>query len=106
MLPLLLQDAPQGDASPFASLFPMVLILVLFFFMIIRPQQKQRKAEEKTRNELAKGDRVVTSSGVIARVSSVKPIEVVLDLDGSARMTVLKSAITQRLDPESEADKK
>lgn len=106
MLPLLLSDPPQGDASPLASLLPFVLIAVLFYFMIIRPQQKQRKADEKTREELAKGDRVVTTAGIVARVHSVQPTEVVLDLDGSARLTVLKSAIAQRLTPGSDSDKK
>jgi preprotein translocase subunit YajC len=97
MLPLLLQNPPAGDVSPFSGILPLIPIFLIFWFMIIRPQQKQRKEEEKMRNELAEGDRIVTTAGIVAKVVRVKDSEVVIDLDGSARMTVLKSSVLQRI---------
>lgn len=97
MLPLLFQAPPAGDVSPFSGILPLIPIFLIFWFMIIRPQQKQRKEEEKMRSELASGDRVVTTSGIVAKVVRVKDTEVVLDLDGSSQMTILKSSVLQRV---------
>lgn len=68
---LLLLQSPGGSALP-ALLFQFGLIFLIFWFLIIRPQQKQRKQHEEALRNLKRGDRVVTSGGVIAEVIHIK----------------------------------
>jgi preprotein translocase subunit YajC len=90
MTPFLLQ-AGGGDMFSFPIM--MIGVFVIIYFMAIRPQQKERKKMDALRNALKKGDRVMTQGGILAKVQQVREKEVVLDLDGSARLTVLKAAI-------------
>jgi len=63
------QDAGQGD--PLFSLFPLVLIFVVFYFLLIRPQQKRQKEHKEMVQGLSVGDEVVTAGGVLGKVTSV-----------------------------------
>jgi preprotein translocase subunit YajC len=67
---VLLQAASGGSFTPL--LFQFGLIFVIFYFLLIRPQQKQRRDHEDTLKRLKRGDRVVTSGGVIADVIHIK----------------------------------
>ncbi len=49
----------------------LLLMLVIFFFFIILPQQRRTRKEKNYMNNLKKGDRVITKSGVHARVMEV-----------------------------------
>lgn len=89
--------APGGDLLG-GMLVPLGAMFAIMYFIVIRPQNKERKKQEELRKQLKKGDRVVTQSGIVADVRQVKDgNEVVLDLDGSAKMTVLRSTIVQVL---------
>lgn len=69
----LLQAAPGGGGSALpALLFQFGLIFLIFYFLIIRPQQKQRKRHEEALRNLKKGDRVVTTGGIVAEVVHIK----------------------------------
>ena len=54
-----------GPASMLIQLVPIVLVLGIFFFLVIRPQQRERRRREQMLAALKKGDRVVTSGGLI-----------------------------------------
>jgi preprotein translocase subunit YajC len=100
MTPFLLQ-AGGGTADVFSFPLMMLGVLAIMYFIAIRPQQKERKKMEALRKALKKGDRVMTQGGVLAKVQQVKGNEIVLDLDGSSRMTVIQAAI-QTVFPEGE----
>jgi preprotein translocase subunit YajC len=103
VLPLVILLQADAPRSPFSDMFILMPVIFLIFYVIaIRPQQKERKKMEALRNAVKKGDRVMTQGGILAKVQQVKDKEVVLDLDGSARMTVLKAAI-QTVFPEGGA---
>lgn len=53
-------------------LFQFGLIFLIFYFLIIRPQQKQRKRHEEALRTLKKGDRVVTTGGIVGEVVHLK----------------------------------
>ena len=59
-----------GSLSPF--LIQVVLILGIFYFFLIRPQQQQRKKHEEALRAIKRGDRIVTSGGVIGEVVHIK----------------------------------
>jgi preprotein translocase subunit YajC len=90
MTPFLLQ---AGGADVFSFPIMMIGVMVIIYFIAIRPQQKERKKVDALRAALKKGDKVMTQGGILAKVQQVRDKEVVLDLDGSSRMTVLKAAI-------------
>ena len=65
------QPAPSGGGlTPLLIQFG--LIFLIFYFLIIRPQQRQRKRHEESLRNLKRGDRVVTSGGIIAEVIHIK----------------------------------
>ena len=50
------------------SLFPLILIFVVFYFLLIRPQQKKMKELDVMRNNLKKGDEIITSAGIYCKI--------------------------------------
>ena len=61
--------APAGlDIMQFA---PLVLIFVVFYFLLIRPQQKKAKAHRAMIGAVKRGDQIVTSGGIIGKVTKV-----------------------------------
>ena len=61
--------APQGQGDPLMSFLPLILIFVVFYFLLIRPQTKRAKEHRKMVSELKVGDEVVTSGGVLGKIS-------------------------------------
>ena len=74
-----------------------VLIFVVFYFVLIRPQQKRAKELAKLVGSLKSGDKVITTSGVVGTVISVKDTTVTLK-SFDAKMEVTKSSVTQILE--------
>ncbi len=59
----------QGQgASIIGSLLPLIIIFAVFYFLIIRPQQQQAKKHKEMVDNLKKGDKIVTTGGIIAEV--------------------------------------
>ena len=72
VLALLQGSGGVGGGSLTPLLFQFGLIFLIFYFLIIRPQQKQRKSHELALRNLKRGDRVVTTGGIIADVVHIK----------------------------------
>ncbi|WP_213358313.1 preprotein translocase subunit YajC [Chlamydiifrater phoenicopteri] len=91
-----------ADSTSGGSFTPSALMLVVaiffFYFILWRPEQKRRKAAEKTRSELAKGDKV-TAMGIIGTVDQVLEHTVILNI-ASGKIEVLKAAVNEVLKPE------
>ena len=68
---LALQQSGQGSLVN-AFTVQIVLIIAIFYFLIIRPQQKQRKTHEEALRNLKRGDRIVTTGGIIGDVIHIK----------------------------------
>ena len=70
---LVLQAPPAGGAPSLTPLlFQFGLIFLIFYFLIIRPQQKQKKRHEEALRTLKRGDKIVTSGGIIGEVVHIK----------------------------------
>jgi len=88
------QDAaPSARNSMFSTIMMIALAVVFFYFILWRPEQKRRKASEKMRSALKKGDRV-TAMGIIGTVSRIQDQTVTLKMVEGAKIEVLKAAIT------------
>ena len=72
------QGQPQSPGSTMGMFVPMILMVVIFYFLLIRPQQKKAKEHTKMVNTLKSGDSVVTRGGVVGAVQSVKETTVTI----------------------------
>ncbi len=88
--------AGQTEANPLLSFLPLILMIVVFYFLLIRPQQKRQRDVQKLIENLKKGDHVVTSGGIIGTVTSLQNDYVVIKVGDSetTKIEVLKSAVT------------
>jgi preprotein translocase subunit YajC len=84
-----------GDPSAaWIQFAPLVLIVVMFYFLLIRPQQKRMKAHQEMIAAVKRGDVVVTSGGLIGKVKSVQDDEVRLELAPNVEVRAVRSTIT------------
>jgi len=90
--------AADDGGSGIASLIPLVLIIVIFYFLLIRPQQKRLKAHQAMIGELKKGDKVVTSGGILGTVHDVSEDTVRVEIADKVRVTVKRDTITSLAD--------
>ena len=93
--PLLAAAAPSGADFFFKSVFPLVLIFIIFWFLMIRPQQRRMKAHQAAILAVKKGDRVVTGGGLIGKVTKVGDHEVEVELAQGIRVQAVKSTLSQ-----------
>ena len=84
----------SGDLMSF---LPLIVIFVLFFFMIIRPQMKAAKAQREMITAFQKGDEVVTSGGIVGKVTKVTESFVSLEIAANTEITVQKQAVQSAL---------
>lgn len=89
--------AASAPATDFTRFLPLIVIFVLFFFMIIRPQMKQAKEQRNMIAALQKGDEVVTSGGIVGKVTKVTEAFVVLEIAENTEISVQKHAIMSAL---------
>ena len=84
----------SGDLMAF---LPMVAIFVVFYFLLIRPQQKRAKETRAMLEALQKGDEVVTSGGVVGKISKISEGYAEVDIAPNVTITVQRSAISLML---------
>ena len=91
----LLLFAPSGQAGTGFGvlLFQIALVIGIFYFLIIRPQRRQQEQHRQLLASLQRGDRVVTSGGLVGEVIHIKDDEVTLKT-GESRVVVMRSGIT------------
>lgn len=91
-------NALAAEAEPagggIASLVPLILIMVIFYFLLIRPQQKKIKEHKNMVAELKKGDKVVTGGGIYGTIAKVKEDLLELDIADGVRVKVKSDTIT------------
>ena len=59
------------DGNSLAQFIPLILIFVIFYFFLIRPQQKKVKEHKAMVENLKRGDKVVTSGGIVGTVERI-----------------------------------
>jgi len=77
---------------------PLLALVAIFYFLIIRPQQKAQKEHAAMLESLKKGDKIVTSGGLIAEV--VKPEEdfIKIKLNDSTIVKIDRNYVAKKLD--------
>jgi preprotein translocase subunit YajC len=87
------QSVGGGDIQSWTSFLPIVLMFVLLYFMMIRPQMKRQKELKTMLDALQKGDEVITSGGVLGRISKVSDSYVTVEIAANTEVQVQKSAV-------------
>ena len=88
-------EGEEGGFDPTIIIF-LVLIFGVMYFLMIRPQRKRQKDQERLVEELRKGDSVVTAGGIHGVVESLSEDSVVLKIESGATMRVSRSSVVSK----------
>lgn len=98
LTPILAETTAPAEVSPLIQNLimwgPIVLIVVLMYFVMIRPQRKKQKEEQKMRNSIRVGDEITTIGGICGRVINIKEDALVIETGADrSKMTIKKWAL-------------
>jgi preprotein translocase subunit YajC len=96
--PAFAQGAPAaGGGDIFLQLVPFVLIFIIMWFLIIRPQQRRVKDHQEMIKNVRRGDTVVTSGGIIGKVTKVTEDSTDIDVEiaDGVKVKVARSMISE-----------
>lgn len=83
-----------SDQNPTTSIIFLVLIFGVFWLFMIRPQVKKQKAQQKFKEEIGKGDKVITIGGIHGKILEVQDTTFVIEVEGGNRLKIEKSAVS------------
>jgi preprotein translocase subunit YajC len=86
--------AANGTATFMAQIFPLILIFIIFYFLLIRPQQKRMKQHQAMIGGVKPRDTVITSGGLIGKVTKVDEHEIELEVATGVKVRVVKSMLS------------
>src|SRR6056297_2475998 len=95
----ILMAQPQGsggEQSPLLSLWPLLLIIVVFYLFMIRPQVKKQKELRKYRENLQQGDKIITTGGIYGKIVGVQERSVIVEVEDQSQLKIDKNAIVQK----------
>lgn len=97
----------QGGGGMMGGFITIGLIFLVFYLLLIRPQQKQQKKLGQMRENLKKGDKLITTGGMFGTVDTVNPNSVIIYVNDKVKIEIAKSAISGlRNDKKQETEKK
>lgn len=94
------QAAPAAQGGADSSLLSMLLLVLMFvvlYFVMIRPQMKRQKEHKTMVEALAKGDEIVTSGGVLGKVSKLGDTFLHVEVANGVELQVQRTAVVQVL---------
>jgi len=89
--------APQqgaGKSNPLTSLLPFLLIIVVIYFFMIRPQSKKAKQAKLFKEEIKRGDKIVTIGGIIGKILEVRENEFLIEVGDGVKLNIMKDAVS------------
>ncbi len=88
---------PEKPGSAIATMLPLVLMLMIFYFLLIRPQQKKIKAHGEMVNQLSRGTKILTSGGIIGTIVAVNSDNKTLTVEiaDGVEVTIYKHTINE-----------
>lgn len=90
-------EGAAAQSSPMFTVLMLVAFVAVFYFIAWRPQSKQRKAHQALMGSLAKGDEVVTSSGIVGKIAQIDDEYVMLSMVDGREIQLLKMSISKTL---------
>ena len=100
-LTLITAQAAPGGENALMGMLPIILMFVILYFLMIRPQMKRQKEHRNMVAALAKGDEVITSGGLLGKISKVSDSYITVEIstigDKPVETVVQRSAVTSVL---------
>jgi preprotein translocase subunit YajC len=96
MFLILLAQSPAAP-SPGAGIgtfVPFIFIFIIMYFVLLRPQMRRQKDQQRLVSTLKTGDRVVTNAGIHGLISNVKETTVIVKVADNVKIEMEKSAVT------------
>jgi len=81
------------EMDSLAAFLPLILMLVVFYFLLIRPQQKRQKERMAMLDALKKGDKVITIGGLHGTIVDLNDDQVVLRVNENTKLTFERHAV-------------
>jgi len=87
------QGAAGQGAGGLTQFMPLLILLVIFYFLLIRPQQKRAKEHKEMVNNLKKGNRIVTSGGIHGTIASLDDTTVNVEIADKVTMKISRGNV-------------
>ena len=84
-----------------SQILPFVFLIAIMYFVIIRPQNQQAKKHKEMLEALAKGDKVVTSGGLIVEIKKVEEGFFAVKLNNETEVRLVKEAVARKYEDEA-----
>ncbi|MDR2603117.1 MAG: preprotein translocase subunit YajC [Puniceicoccales bacterium] len=94
----------QSTASGWQVLIMYVLLIAGMCFLLVVPQRKRQKEQQKMLDGLKSGDKVVTTSGIIGTIVNLKGSKFVLKIADDTKIEIFRSYIQAKLDKSEKAE--
>jgi len=92
--------APGSDGlAMLVNFAPFILLFVGFYFLMIRPQQRRAKELQNAISALKKNDQVITSGGILGKVTKTSDSYIELEIAPNVKVQVARGAITEIVSP-------
>jgi preprotein translocase subunit YajC len=85
---------PQGGPPPWANIVPFLLLMVIMILVLVGPQRKKQKELAKLMSSMKPGDKVVTGSGIVGIIVSIKDKTVTIR-SADTKIEVQKNAVAE-----------
>ena len=94
-------QAAAGEQNALVGMLPIILMFVVLYFLMIRPQMKRQKEHRNLVSNLAKGDEVITSGGILGKITKVNDNYITVEVselaDKPVEMLLQRQAISSVL---------
>jgi preprotein translocase subunit YajC len=99
MFAIILAQAPAAPspAGGIGAFVPFIFIFIIMYFVLLRPQMRRQKDQQRLVSALKTGDRVVTNAGIHGLISNVKETTVIVKVADNVKIEMEKSAINNVL---------
>lgn len=84
-----------------SQLLPFAFLIAIMYFVIIRPQQQQAKKHAQMLSELVKGDKIVTTGGLIVEIKKVEENFFAVKFNNDVEGRLVKDAVARKYEDEA-----
>lgn len=83
------------------QILPFVFLIAIMYFVIIRPQNQQAKKHKEMLDALSKGDKIVTSGGLIVEIKKVEESYFLIKMNNETEARLVKEAVARKYEDEA-----
>ncbi len=95
----------DGQPNPIASLLPFALMFLVLYLLILRPQMKKQRNQQRMIDELEKNDEIVTSGGIHGTILNIKDDILVVKIADNVKIEVSRAAVSRVKNKEDDKGK-